>query len=285
MGNGPDFSIHHGIFRGIVSYGHGHGIGLYSPHAAGRVDEEVLALEIHGIGAIPQCPDAAVNLKQTCPVMAQVHSTTSGQDQVLIFIGSFMDMDDIAIHGISSIEAYQPAVNADIGISFPDDQGIIRCTLDYQSIVSVAVRVRGSAVLIGLHRGTQGPAVGSRPVCDGDVLPHHIHTGNTVDQQPPFYGNGIGRASFRSRPANFHRFTAGIGIESRMTGIIEEDILTAYIQDRIHARDNFPVHRGLGRIFIAYLNGGTAPVSKGKGILIIFEISFQAIYRNGLAAL
>ena len=53
IGNGPDFSIHHGMFRSIVADGHRHGIGLYGPHTTGRGDEDVPALEIHGIGTVP----------------------------------------------------------------------------------------------------------------------------------------------------------------------------------------------------------------------------------------
>lgn len=107
-GNGPDFSIHHGMFRSTVADGYRHGIGLYGPHATGRVYHDVPALEVHGMGTVPQCPDAAVNLKQVGSVMAQVYGTTGSEDQVLIFIGPFIDMEGKASYfgGRSDTNSY-----------------------------------------------------------------------------------------------------------------------------------------------------------------------------------
>ena len=152
--------------------------------------------------------------------MAQVHSATGGEDQVLIFIGTFIDVDGVSVHGIPSIEAHQPAIDAHVGIRFPDDQGIVRSLLDHYSVMGMAVRVRRSPVFLGLHRGPQGPAVRSGPVAEGDIFPHYIHPGDPVDQQPSFDGHRIGGTSFRCRPADFHGSAVGVGIKGRIAGVV-----------------------------------------------------------------
>ena len=283
--NRPDFPVDYRIFRGAAADFHRHGIGLNGPHAAGRVDHDVPAFEAYCIGGIPHTPDTAIDLEQPRRTTAQVHGTAGGEHQILVLVGSFIDADGIAIDGISSVQAYQPPVDAYAGIRFHDGHCLVCSLLDYQGIVGIAVRSSRCTILIGFHCRTQCPAVRGRPVTEGDVLSHHIHPGNPVDQQPPFNGNGIGRIPLQRRPPDFHGLAGSIGIKGCMAGIVQKNVFPAYIQDRILPRDDFPVHCSLRRIFSTYLDGRTASVRQGKSVSVVFVIPLQSVDSNGLFAI